>query len=189
MKKRIPLLLVVIGVAAFLVPPLWGENPALPAQRDCPSCEAFGVQRFEARKEAPAFSLKSLDGSQVSLKDFKGKPVLLVFWATWCPSCREELPWLEKFSVEKRDQLTILLIAIDGEREKKIRRMIKEMKITTPVLLILKEKIMDNYGIRGWVPIIFLIDGEGVIVGKIVGERDWSAPAAWSCIRELFSLR
>jgi hypothetical protein len=52
----------------------------------------------------------------------------------------------------------------------------------------LKEKIMENYGIRGWVPITYLIDPEGLIVGKIVGPRDWSAPEAWSAIKEVFSL-
>jgi hypothetical protein len=59
---------------------------------------------------------------------------------------------LEKFFAGKKEQLAILLLAIDGEREKKIRQIIKEKKISLPVLLILKEKVMDDYEIRGWVP-------------------------------------
>jgi hypothetical protein len=64
---------------------------------------------------------------------------------------------LEKFFAGKKEQLAILLLAIDGEREKKIRQIIKEKKISLPVLLILKEKVMDDYEIRGWVPQTILI--------------------------------
>jgi cytochrome oxidase Cu insertion factor (SCO1/SenC/PrrC family) len=83
MKKRIPFLLVMIGVAAFLIPPLWGESTTPPAQRDCPSCLSFGVHRFPEKREAPPFSLKSLDGKTIALTELKGKPILLMFWASW----------------------------------------------------------------------------------------------------------
>ena len=96
---------------------------------------------------------------------------------------------MEKFSAGKRDQFTILLLAIDGERQKRVERIIKEDHITLPVLLIFKEKILDNYGVRGWIPLTFLIDGEGLMVGKVAGERDWCSPQAWSVLKELFSLR
>ena len=96
---------------------------------------------------------------------------------------------MEKLSGGKKDQLAIVLIAIDGEREKKVRKIVKENKITLPVALLLKEKMMDSYGIKGWVPITILIDATGLIVGKTVGEKDWSSPEAWSAIKEIFSLR
>jgi thiol-disulfide isomerase/thioredoxin len=78
-----------------------------------------------------------LDGKKISLSDFRGKPVILTFWATWCESCKEEMPILEKFSQGKRDQLTILFITIDGERKKAAQKIIDENKITLPVLLLL----------------------------------------------------
>jgi peroxiredoxin len=191
MKKGLlfSFLLMMLGVDVFFIPILRAGGAPPAVHEDCPSCSAFGVQRFPEKKAAPPFSLKGLDGKTSSLSDFKGKPVLLVFWATWCPSCREGITSLEKFSIGKKDQLTILLLAIDGERRKKVERIIKEDHITLPVLLILKEKIMDNYGVRGWIPLTFLIDGEGLMVGKVVGERDWGSPQAWSVLRELFSLR
>ncbi len=147
MKKRIPLLLVVIGVAAFLIPSLWGENPATPGQRDYPSCEAFGVQRFEVRKEAPPFSLKNLDEKLTSLSDFRGKPVLMIFWAAWCPSCREEIPVIEKHFSGRQDQVAILLLAIDGDKEKRVRRYVQKEKITLPVLLDAREKVARTFGV------------------------------------------
>ena len=190
MKREIALLLLIgMGTAILLIPFLQVGMAASLSQPEYPSCNSFGIQRFQERKQAPAFSLKSLNGEQVSLSDFKGKPVLVTFWATWCTSCKEEIPVLEKFSVGKRDQLAILLIAIDGERKGAVQKIVSQNKITLPVLLLLKEKVMDQYGVRGWVPLTFLVDQEGVLVGKIVGQRDWSTPEAWSCLKELFELR
>ncbi len=173
----------------MLIPCLQGARAASPSQPECPSCNSFGVQRLPKKKEAPAFSLKRLDGKEVSISDFRGKPVLIVFWATWCDSCKDEMPVLEKFSQGKRDQLAILFITIDGERKSATQKVINQNKITLPVLLLLKEKTMDDYGVRGWVPQTYLVDQEGMLVGKIVGPRDWSSAEAWSCMKELFSLR
>jgi hypothetical protein len=85
--------------------------------------------------------------------------------------------------------LAFLLITIDGERKKAVQKIVHENKVTLPVLLLLKEKCMDHYGVRGWVPQTFLVSREGILVGKIVGPRDWCSPEAWSCLRELFELR
>jgi peroxiredoxin len=188
-KRNLFLVSIVIGIATLLFPPLQVGRTASPSQPDCPSCPSFGVQRFQVKKEAPAFSLNSLDGKQISLSDFKGKPVLLTFWATWCDSCKEDIPLLEKFFAGKRDQLAILLITIDGERKKAVQKIISENNISLPVVLLLKEKVMDHYMVRGWVPQTFLIDREGMLLGKIVGQRDWCSPEAWSCLKELFELR
>ncbi len=190
MKKGIILLLsVVVGTAASLILFLQVGRAVSPSQPEAPSCNSFGIQRFQDKKEAPAFTLNSLDGKKINLSDFKGKPVLITFWATWCDSCKEELPILEKFSVGKRDQLAFLLIVIDGERKGAAQKIINQNKITLPVLLLLKEKVMDQYGVRGWVPQTFLVDQTGMLVGKTVGERDWSTSEAWSCLKDLFELR
>ena len=190
MRKIItPWLLIMTGMAILVTPFPQVGRAAVPSQLKCPSCDSFGVQRFRERKEAPAFCLNSLDGKQVCLSDFRGKPVLITFWATWCDSCKEEIPLLEKLCAGKEDQLAVLLIAIDGERKKAVQKIVDQNKITVPVLLLLKEKVMDQYGVRGWVPQTFLIDREGMLVGKTVGERDWCSSEAWSCLKELFKLR
>jgi thiol-disulfide isomerase/thioredoxin len=190
MKRRIILLLsIMTGIPLLVIPFLQVEKATSASLPECPPCNSFGVQRFQEKKEAPAFSLNSLDGKPIALSDFKGKPVLITFWATWCTSCKEELPLLEKFLIGKRDQLVILLITIDGERKRAAQKIVNENKITLPVLLLLKEKVMDHYMVRGWVPQTFLVDREGMLVGKIVGQRDWCSSEAWSCMKELFSLR
>lgn len=84
MKKRVVLSpSIMIGMTIMFILYLQVVRAASPSQAECPSCDSFGIQRFQEKKEAPAFSLKGLDGKQVSLSDFKGKPVLIVFWATW----------------------------------------------------------------------------------------------------------
>lgn len=176
MKKGIVLLLIVTEVAAFFVSPLYASE------------SVFGIQRFEVKWEAPPFSLKSLDGNQIALNDLRGKPIMLTFWATWCGSCTDEIPVIDKFSAGKRNQLTILTAAIDGEREKKIERFVKGKKITLPVLLDVKEKIARTYRVT-MIPTTFLIDRDGLIVGMIRGERDWSSQDAWPAIQEILSLR
>jgi peroxiredoxin len=188
MRSKFFLHFTILGVVFLLMPIRSGasSNPSVPA--NVPSCEAFGVQRFEVRRVAPSFSLKDLDGKFSSLNDFKGKPVLLMFWASWCPSCCEELPVLEKCFSARQDQVAILLLAIDGEREKKIRGYVQKEKITLPVLLDAKEKVARTFGVN-FIPVVFFIDREGYIIGKIVGERDWSSPKAWSAIQEIFGLR
>jgi peroxiredoxin len=188
-KRKVLFSSMIVGIATLLIPFLQAGRAASPSQPEYPSCNSFGVQRFQDKKEAPAFTLNCLDGKRVNLSDYKGKPVLVTFWATWCESCREELPILEKFSIGKKDQLAFVLIAIDGERKKAVQKIVDQNKITLPVLLLLKEKAMDQYGVRGWVPQTFLIDREGMLIGKTVGERDWSSPEAWSCLKELFNLR
>jgi len=190
MKKRVVLSVsIIIGMTIMLIPCLQVVSAASPSQPESPSCSSFGVQRPQEKKEAPAFSLNDLDGKQVSLSDFRGKPVLIVFWATWCDTCKEEMPVLEKFSQGKRDQLMILFITIDGERKTRAQKIINQNKITLPVLLMLEEKVMDQYGVRGWVPQTYLVDQEGMLVGKIIGPRDWASEEAWSCMKEQFNLR
>jgi peroxiredoxin len=190
MKRRTVLLWsIMMGIATLLILFLQVGRAASSSQPEFPSCNSFGIQRFQEKKEAPAFSLKNLDGKPISLSDFRGMPVLITFWATWCTSCKEEIPLLEKFYVAKKDQLAILLIAIDGERKKTVQKIVNENKVTLPVLLLLKEKVMDHYGVKGWIPLTFLVDREGMLVGKIVGQRDWCTSEAWSCLKELFELR
>ena len=188
MRKRIGLLLVILAMGPFIITSLMAEDQSSASSQVSSACDSFGVVKSQVERKAPSFGLKTLDGNQVILNDFKGKPILLKFWATWCPSCLEELPMMEKFSEGRKDQLVILMAAIDGEKEKKVQRFIKEKKITLPVLLDPKAKTARAYGVS-MIPVSFLINREGLIVGTVVGERDWVSPKAWSAVKELFDLR
>jgi len=188
MRRSVVFLVVIGGMVVLALSFLCAQTALSPTHPDCPSCASFGVQRFPEKKEAPFFNLRNVEGSFVNLGDLKGKPALLFFWATWCPSCKEDIPLFEKFSRGKTDELSIFTLVIDGESEKTVQRTIKKHKIGLPVLLDVKEKIARTYGVR-MVPTTFLISREGLILGMVVGQRDWSSPEAWSAIKELFCLR
>jgi len=179
--------LLMVGVAVLMIQPLQAKDPA-PSLQKTSACDSFGIQKLQTKKEAPAFSLKDLYGNQVSLKGYYGKPLMVLFWATWCPACKEDLALLEKYFRKNICQVEILTIAIDGEKEKRVKSIIKDEKITLPVLLDSKEKIARSYGVR-MVPTAFLINGEGMMEGIIVGQRDWCAPEAHLAIQELLLLR
>ena len=168
---------------AFFSPP-WARTET---QGDCPSCEPFGMQRFTEKKEAPAFTLKSMDGTQVTLNQLKGKPVFLFFWGTWCDSCKEDIVLVQKFAEGKKDLISFYTVVVDGEREKRARQLMEKLKVKLPSLLLYKEKVIDTYEIR-MIPTVYLIDQDGFLAGRSIGPRDWCKPQAWSVVKELLSI-
>lgn len=176
--------LIVLGFVAFSLQPLWAAESTTSR---CSSCVSFGIQGFPEKREAPPFALRTLDGRTLTLNQYKGKPLLLFFWTTWCEACKEDIVLVEKFAQRAKDQITILTLVVDGERERKTRQIVSKLKITLPVLLICKENVIDPYEIR-MVPCMIFINPEGYLMGKAVGQRDWTKPEAWSVAKELFGL-
>ena len=118
-------------------------------------------------KVAPAFSLVSLDGNKVSLADFKGKPVLINFWATWCGPCKLEMPWFEEFHKKYAD-LVILGIAADDAAKPVIAGATKKLGVTYPVLLT-DEKVTEAYGGVEFLPESFYVDRTGKVMIETAG--------------------
>lgn len=117
---------------------------------------------------APAFEIRTLTGALIDSASSKGKVVLLHFWATWCPPCREEMPILEKFYREHRkDGFEIAAISIEGASdEAAVRDAAKQYSY--PVALISQTKL-EGYG-RIWrIPLSFVIDRNGIL-----RKSDWS---------------
>jgi peroxiredoxin len=118
---------------------------------------------------APDFSLQSLDGKTVHLSDYRGRAVLLNFWATWCAPCKIEMPWF----VELQKQygpvgLQIIGVAMDDASPKDIAAFAKEMGVNYPVL-IGKESVGDAYGGVQFLPESFYIDRNGKVLDKVFG--------------------
>ncbi len=114
---------------------------------------------------APDFTLKDLKGSEVQLSKLRGKKVMINFWATWCPPCRQEMPEIEKFFQEKKEDIEILAINIDGGAPKNVAEYIKKMKITFPVVLDEKDRVNERYKVMT-IPTTFFVDENGVIINK-----------------------
>lgn len=120
-------------------------------------------------KVAPDFELTSLDGKRVKLSDFRGKAVLLNFWATWCSPCKVEMPWF--VDLQKKygnDGLVVIGVAMDDTDTPKIAQFASEMGVNYPVLLG-TDKVSDDYGDVQFLPTSFYIDRDGKFVGKGVG--------------------
>ncbi len=123
-------------------------------------------------KPAPNFKLKDLDGKDVKLSDYKGKVVIVDFWATWCVPCKKEIPdFIELQKKYKKQGFTFIGISVDEDGAKVVKPFYKDMKMNYPVLL-MDDKIQDQFGgIRGY-PTTFLIDQNGKIVKKYFGTTE-----------------
>src|SRR5215469_12756522 len=120
-------------------------------------------------KVAPDFELTSLDGRKVKLSDYRGKAVLLNFWATWCSPCKVEMPWFVDLQKKYGNNgLVVLGIAMDDSDNSKIAEFASQMGVNYPVLLG-TDKVSEQYGNVQFLPTTFYIDREGRIIGKGTG--------------------
>ncbi len=133
------------------------------------------VNVFEINKEgdkAPNFSLKSVKGKTVKLSDYKGKIVIVDFWATWCPPCRKGIPDLVSIQKKFKKDVVIIGISLDAEKTiKDVPAFVKNYKINYPILYG-DEKVVVDYGGIQSIPTAFVIDRKGNIVDSHIGLAD-----------------
>jgi len=118
---------------------------------------------------APDFNLKDLAGQNIRLSDYRGKVVLLNFWATWCPPCKEEMPWF--VDLQKRygaQGLQVLGVAMDDSGEQTIASFTQRLGVNYPVLLG-KESVAQAYGNVQFLPDTFYIGRDGKIISQVQG--------------------
>jgi len=114
------------------------------------------------------FSLEDLNGSTVSLSDYKGKRVFLNFWATWCPPCKAEMPDIEKLYQETKDSDLVILAVNVGEDKKTVQAFIRDKGYNFPVLLDDEGEVSQLYQVAG-IPTSYFIDTEGYLDDGISG--------------------
>jgi thiol-disulfide isomerase/thioredoxin len=135
---------------------------------------------------APEFSLKTLTGEEISLPTYKGKTLLIDFWATWCGPCRESIPHLVHLHKTYRGQgLEVVGLSMDKGDPRTVNHFVKSLNIPYPVA-IAPEEIARAYGVNG-LPTIVLIDKEGKIREKIIGFNTAIAKKIESRVTELIS--
>lgn len=144
----------------------------------------MNVEKPKVRVKAPAFTLKNLDGQDMSLSGFQGKVVILNFWATWCAPCREEMPAMEKLWNKYKDK-SFVIIAISADRgsPEVVRRFIEEQGVSYPVLLDPTGKVRNQYEVVAF-PTTYIIGRDGRITGRIVGAAPWGGPASYRLVEE-----
>ncbi len=136
------------------------------------------AQAGASSAEAPAFSLKNLQGGQGSLSDYRGQVILLNFWATWCRPCRAEMPSMERLWQAYRGQgLAVVAVSTDNGGEARVRNFARRLDLSFPIFLDPDSRVSDAYQVSA-VPVSFLIDRQGRIVARILGSKDWFSGAA-----------
>lgn len=137
---------------------------------------------------APDFTLKNLNGMEVNLKEFRGKVVLLNFWATWCPPCRIEIPSMVELYKKYKDRgLEIIGVNLDKLGKSEVEKFSLEHKINFPVLLNPSGDVASLYGVVALPTTVFL-DRDGKIKGRISGAVDWTAEANLKTVELLLEL-
>src|SRR5437868_4050822 len=128
-----------------------------------PRAEDMKRADFKEDEAAYNFTLKDLDGKDIHLSDFRGKVVVLNFWATWCKPCLREMPdFADLQNQYGKDGLQFIGIALDPENKAKIKQVVEKLQIPYTILLG-NEEIGDKYGGMSAIPVTFLIDRKGMI--------------------------
>ena len=125
--------------------------------------------------EAHDFAGDLMDAKTVNLKDYRGRFVLLNFWATWCSPCLKEMPDFEKAYLQMgHDKLVVLAVGM-GESIEKIKAFSNKYGFSFPLLADNKMEITKLYGVRN-IPVTYMIGPDGVVLGRALGIRDWASP-------------
>ena len=129
-----------------------------------------GSESLGARvgEPAPDFQLQSLDGQTVSLGNLQGKPVLINFWATWCPSCVSEMPYIQEIYEEWSDKGLVVLAINIGESSSKVEEFMQNHNLSFIVLLDTRQDVVQRYNFQ-YIPTTFFIDEDGIIQEKVIG--------------------
>ena len=142
------------------------------------------LQQMKDAAPTPEIALGTLEGKKISLKDFRGKVVLLNFWASWCVPCREEMPAMEKLYQEyKEKNFVILAVAVKDSKQDTLN-FVKELKLTYPIALDPEAKVGQEYGAWG-LPVTYLIGPKGEALARGWGPADWYGSAARKLIKDL----
>jgi peroxiredoxin len=127
------------------------------------------LQADDRHREQADFTLTDLQGHPWTLKQLRGKVVLLNFWATWCPPCRKEMPDLEGLYRQFGDR-GLIILAISDEEEGKVKPFIAEKKVIYPVLLDPGSKVSKDFAVDG-IPKSFVYDRDGRLVAQWIDMR------------------
>jgi peroxiredoxin len=145
------------------------------------------IPNLEPMRDNPAtpeFTLPTAEGKKISLKDLRGKIVFLNFWATWCVPCREEMPAMERLYQEFKDKNFVVLAVNVKDRKQDAINVVKELKLTYPIVLDPEGNVGLLYGAWG-LPTSYLIGPKGEGLARAWGPAEWYSPAARNLIKDL----
>lgn len=161
----------------LLMAMLWSGIPAISAE---------WLNPVEKGREVPGFELKDLQGKVHTLPDYKGKVLLINFWASWCTACIREFPSLERLSraMEGRD---FALLAVNvGEDKKTVQRYDRLLDAGIEILMDKNSTVAGNWNAKVY-PTSFIVDANGNVLGSVIGEMDWDRVDKHAYIKSLLA--
>ena len=177
MKNYLDLKTPALILCLFLIPSQVLANPSL--------LEKAGIVAPKTPKPAPDFKLKNIQGKIIQLSEFKGKVVLINFWATWCAACIEEMGSMQNMYRNLKNQdVEIIAISIDRWNEDRIIEYADKNKLNFHILRDPDQKVRKQYYVMG-LPTSYLLDGEGKIRGYASGARTWDSLASQNALLSL----
>ncbi len=168
-----------------------GANTALAGEVDWDAARQAGLAKLVPTTDAPALpdtAFTDPEGGEHRLSDYRGKVVLLNFWATWCAPCRKEMPALDQLQAEMGgEDFQVVTIATGRNAPDKIAQFFAETGVQNlPTLLDPKQQLARQMGVVG-LPVTVLIDRDGQEVARLLGDAEWASEAAKEVIRQLTS--
>lgn len=165
MKVLLPLLIILVAIA--------GPVPADQALAPIPG----GIP-------APDFALQDTDGNTQRLSDYRGKPVIINFWATWCPPCREEIPSMNRaWHILEKEGVAMLAVNM-GEDEDTIFIFTADYPADFPILMDRDGAVIEKWPVKG-LPTTYVVAPDGTIAYRAIGSREWDDPGLLEKIRKL----
>jgi thiol-disulfide isomerase/thioredoxin len=145
-----------------------------------------GTSRFVPWKDASTLplALKDPAGAPHALADYRGKVVLVNFWATWCDPCREEMPSMQRLKERLSDRRLAILAVNYGESQERVAEFQQRVPLDLQMLLDPGQETARAWKVR-ILPMSFLLDAEGRVRYSVIGEIDWESPEAVNTVRRL----
>ena len=171
-------MVLLIGLGVFYDSPVFAEKDFFAAPN---------ATRLDERVEVPVFVLPSINEDEIRLEEYRGKVVVLNFWATWCSFCSIERPKLQAlYEKYKAKDLVVLGISIDQADRDVVKKFAEEKKITYPVLHDQTMQVASEYSVRG-TPSTYILDVNGNAVGGVIGPGKWDSQGAYELIEKLLA--
>ena len=183
---RLAAAIAVIGVALYGGSLLAADGDALRAlDKRVDGSAILNLVVTDGPMEPPPIVFTDEAGEQLSLADYRGTPVAVHFWATWCFPCRAEMPTMDALQRELGDELVILPLSLDRDGAALVRNYYNDHDLTTlPVMIDEKMKAGRALRVHG-IPATVFVNGEGAEVARVLGDRDWSDPDVIELVRHI----
>ena len=168
-------------LAAALAPAASADEPALTAL-----LKTLDLRGYPSRTAPPQFSGSTLAARQLSMTEYRGRVIVLTFWASWCLECRVEMPALERLQREFSSRGLATIGVNARENKEVVRRYANELGLTFPLVLDRDGKINARYGVIG-LPTTFVVGRDGRAIALAIGPRQWESAPARALIEALLA--